>query len=83
MDVRPVDWNSAVPPWQQIETDLRQRIETGQLTGLLPGLRPLARAYGVSPGVVAKAAGALKKAGLLRASQGWGTQVVPPGERGS
>ena len=81
MDEDKIDRASGVQPWRQIAAILTRQIEAGTLTGALPGERQLAAEFGVSAASLRKALDALRRAGLIETIPGWGSRVVPPGER--
>src|SRR5664279_4330021 len=69
---------AAGPKHEQLERHLRSQIRAGQLApgARLPSSRALARALGVSRGVVLEAYGQLTAEGYLAASQGAPTRVA-------
>jgi DNA-binding GntR family transcriptional regulator len=70
-------------PYRRVAAALRARLEAGEwLPGeALPGARVLAAEYGVSHATIKRAVDLLADDGLLTVVAGWGTFVVPPGER--
>ncbi|MFD7454723.1 GntR family transcriptional regulator [Kitasatospora sp. NPDC059827] len=65
------------PPWVGVAADLRTRIETGQLTGRLPGRKPLAATYRVGACTVRKALDLLAHERLVEIRPGTqGTYIV-------
>ncbi|MCL4303699.1 MAG: PLP-dependent aminotransferase family protein [Anaerolineae bacterium] len=77
----PLDRQSAVPLYQQIETYLRQHIRSGSLAPetRLPATRQLAQALQVSRITVKNAYAELESEGLIGSREGSGTYVMPPG----
>ncbi len=71
------------PPYLRIASDLRQRIESGELQAgdALPSINRIAQEWGCAKTTAAKALNMLKAEGLVRGVQGWGTIVVAEGER--
>jgi DNA-binding GntR family transcriptional regulator len=65
----------ALWPYERVLTDLRRRIEAGELTGQLPSRLALAAEYGVSHMTVQAAVDALKEAGLVYSRPGLGVFV--------
>jgi DNA-binding GntR family transcriptional regulator len=78
-----VDYDSDVPPYQQIANDLRARIRSGELAARtrLPSVERLVQELGVARTTARKALGLLVNEGLARRVTGWGTYVVPEDER--
>lgn len=72
-----IDRESGEPFWQQIEADLRRRIEAHELTGALPSQSALAEKYGVVPLTVRKALKKLRDDGLIATAMGKGSRVLP------
>ena len=77
-----IDKRALLPLYLQVAALLRQRITSGELSGMLPGQRKLAASYGVSPGTLIKALDVLKAEGLVESWKGRGTGVVEPERRG-
>ncbi len=75
------DGDAFVAEYRRIETDLRERVRTGQwLAGtMLPSRRDLARQYSVSPVTVGRAIEPLISDGTLRADDRRGTFVSSAG----
>lgn len=73
--------DSEVPPWRQLAAILREKILSGEYSARLPGERHLSEEYGLALVTVRKAVRQLRDEGLVRATPGWGTYVVPPDER--
>ena len=65
----------ALWPYERVLTDLRRRIERGELTGQLPSRMKLAEEYGVSHMTVQRATDTLKDEGLLYSRPGLGVFV--------
>jgi GntR family transcriptional regulator / MocR family aminotransferase len=76
----PLDRQSTVPLYQQIETYLRQGILSGSLIAdtRLPASRQLARDLGVNRITVENAYAELETDGLIYSKMGSGTYVLPP-----
>jgi GntR family transcriptional regulator/MocR family aminotransferase len=76
----PLDRNSAVPLYEQIETYLRQGILSGSLAPdtRLPASRQLARDLGINRITVENAYAELETEGLIYSRMGSGTYVLPP-----
>jgi GntR family transcriptional regulator len=76
-----IDYDSGVPPYRQLAAILRARIESGELSGRLPGERMMAQEWDVAHGTVRKALGLLRSEGLVETNQGWGSRVLSAEER--
>src|SRR5512144_3433599 len=76
----PLDRQSAIPLYQQIETYLRQGILSGSLAAdtRLPASRQLAQDLGVNRITVEHAYPELEAEGLIFSKLGSGTYVLPP-----
>ena len=83
-----VDLGSAVPPYEQIRTQISSLIAVGSLAAgtRLPTVRSLAADLGIAPGTVARAYKELQQAGLLETPRwdgavvvGMPDDVLPPG----
>jgi DNA-binding transcriptional regulator YhcF (GntR family) len=83
-----VDLGSAVPPYEQIRTQISSLIAVGSLGAgsRLPTVRSLAADLGIAAGTVARAYKELEQAGLIETRRRNGTVVVgmpddglPPG----
>jgi len=76
----PLDHQSAVPLYQQIETYLRQNILSGNLLPetRLPATRQLAESLGISRITVTNAYAELESDGLIYSREGSGTYVMAP-----
>ena len=72
-----VDAKSAIPPFEQIRTQLTDHIRSGKLEGgqRLPSIRQLAADLRVATGTVARAYTELEVAGLIESSRTAGTRV--------
>lgn len=77
-DQRPVNRNSPLPLWAQVETDLRRRLDAGEFEGRFPTDMELVEQYGVSRHTVRDAVARLTDDGLLERRPGLGTVVVRP-----
>jgi len=72
----PLDRNSPMPLWAQLEAELRRRLEAGEFDeGFFPTDHELTEAYGVSRHTVREAVRHLNKTGLLKRERGRGTVV--------
>lgn len=65
----------ALWPYERVLTDLRRKIEAGELTGKLKTRAALADEYEVSPMTVQRAVDQLKEEGLLHSRKGLGVFV--------
>ena len=76
----PLDRQSSIPLYEQIETYLRQGILSGSLAAdtRLPASRQLARDLGVNRITVENAYAELETDGLIYSRMGSGTYVLPP-----
>ncbi|MET9463886.1 TetR/AcrR family transcriptional regulator C-terminal domain-containing protein [Streptomyces sp. NPDC006544] len=71
----------AVSRYSQIVTELRRRIETGELApgDRVPSTREITRHWGVAMATATKALSELRREGVVRAVPGVGTVVAAPG----
>lgn len=67
-----------IPAYRQLADHLRRQIETGQLTGRLPGERYLAQEHGCAVNTVRRAIAILREEGLIESVHGLGSFVVLP-----
>ena len=76
----PLDHQSAIPLYQQIETYLRRNILSGNLLPetQLPATRQMAESLGVSRITVTNAYAELESEGLIYGREGSGTYVMAP-----
>lgn len=76
----PIDRNSSTPLYQQVESWLRQNIQSGSLPPgtRLPATRALAEDLGLSRITVKNAYANLESDGLILTREGSGTYVAPP-----
>lgn len=83
LDIAPVDSDSPVPLYHQIENDLRRLIGCGQLPPhtILPPEKDLCRAYGVSRHTMRKALSRLVADDLISRRAGRGTLVKAQADR--
>lgn len=74
---------SGEPPYLRIATDLRERINSGELQpgDALPSINRIAPEWGCAKTTAAKALNVLKAEGLARGVHGWGTIVTREDER--
>ena len=77
-----IDPRSAVPPYEQLRTQLLGAISEGELAagGKLPTVRRLAEDLGLAPGTVARAYRELETAGIIETRGRNGTFVSPQGD---
>lgn len=74
--VVPLDRESPMPLWAQLEQELRRRLESGEFDeGFFPTDHELTEAYQVSRHTVREAVRHLNKTGLLKRERGRGTVV--------
>lgn len=73
-----VDLRSAVPPYEQIRTQIASLVAVGSLAAgtRLPTVRSLAADLGIAAGTVARAYKELEQAGLIETRRRNGTVVV-------
>ena len=64
------------PPWRQLAGILRDRITSGELTGMLPSARSLGQEYGLAVNTVRKALALLREEGLIQTDRGWGSYTI-------
>ena len=65
----------AEPPWRQLYAILRAQIESGELTGRVPGEKHLMQEYGLALATVRKATKLLRDEGWIVTVAGWGSYV--------
>jgi GntR family transcriptional regulator len=71
-----IDRTAADPPWRQLAAILRKKIQSGEITGRLPGEKDLMHEYGLALATVRKSVKLLRDEGLVRTVPGWGTFTV-------
>jgi DNA-binding GntR family transcriptional regulator len=71
-----IDRDSGTPPWRQLAAILRDRIEAGEVTGMLPSERYLSQEHEVAMSTVRKALALLREEGLVVTAPGWGSSVA-------
>jgi GntR family transcriptional regulator len=81
VDANKINHDGGLPPYRQLAAILARRIARGELARRLPSEKNLAQEYGVAQSTVRKALALLREAGLVRTHKGWGTEILPPGER--
>jgi GntR family transcriptional regulator len=83
LPITPIDSNSPVPLYHQVEIDLRTLIQTGVIApdDLLPPETELAELYGVGRQTIRMALGRLVTVGLIARQAGRGTSVLPQPDR--
>jgi DNA-binding GntR family transcriptional regulator len=76
----PIDRDGGIPPYRQLYTALRKRIETGQFPPgrRLPSELEIERASGVSRDTIRKATQLLRDEGLVETVPGMGIVVKAP-----
>ncbi|WP_245953775.1 GntR family transcriptional regulator [Arthrobacter silvisoli] len=77
-----VELRSAVPPYEQIRSQISSLIAIGSLApgSRLPTVRSLAADLGIAAGTVARAYKELETAGLIESRRRNGTVVLAPGD---
>ena len=75
MTITPLDRNSPMPLWAQLEEELRGRLEGGEFEHGFPTDLQLTEAYDVSRHTVREAVRHLNKTGVLKRERGRGTVV--------
>ncbi|MGH1491923.1 MAG: GntR family transcriptional regulator [Acidimicrobiales bacterium] len=75
MALHPLDRNSPMPLWAQLEADLKLRLEANEFAESFPTDHELTEAYGVSRHTVREAVRHLNKTGVLKRERGRGTVV--------
>ncbi|MEM9200572.1 MAG: GntR family transcriptional regulator [Actinomycetota bacterium] len=76
MPISPLDRNSPMPLWAQLEAELRRRIDDGEFNdGRFPTDLELTETYSVSRHTVREAIRHLNKTGLLKRERGRGTVI--------
>lgn len=75
MSVQPLDRETALPLWAQLEAELGRRLAAGEFDEGFPTDLQLTEEYGVSRHTVREAIRHLNKAGVLRRERGRGTVV--------
>jgi DNA-binding GntR family transcriptional regulator len=76
-----IDEASPEWPYRQLATQIRARIERGELGPRLPSIMSLAEQARVSTRTMQRAIDLLKEEGVLYTAPGRGTFVVPESER--
>jgi GntR family transcriptional regulator/MocR family aminotransferase len=71
-----LDHDSPEPLYVQLAALLRNRIESGKLTGRVPSVKALSEEYGISHITAEKALDVLKREGLVTTTIGKGTYVA-------
>lgn len=79
-NIEPLDKNSFIPLYFQIQDRLAKQIQSGALLSgdMLPGEEDLCRLYGVSRMTARQSLQGLKQQGLVRSEKGRGTFVIQP-----
>jgi len=72
---RPLDRDSVLPLWSQLEHELRRRMESGEFALRFPTDRELMEIYGVSRHTARHSVSQLGAGGILRRARGVGTSV--------
>ena len=71
-----LDHDSPVPLWQQLAGILRDKIESGEITGRVPSILTVAQTYEVGHSTAQRALAVLRDEGLITGSQGRGYYVT-------
>jgi DNA-binding GntR family transcriptional regulator len=73
----PVDHGSPVPPYRQVASELRARIESGELGpgDRVPSITTLMQEYGIARNTARHALAVLAEEGLIEVTPGWGSFV--------
>jgi GntR family transcriptional regulator len=75
MALNPLDRNSPMPLWAQLEAELKRRLEANEFAESFPTDHELTEAYQVSRHTVREAVRHLNKTGVLKRERGRGTVV--------
>lgn len=75
MALNPLDRNSPMPLWAQLEAELKRRLESNEFSESFPTDHELTEAYQVSRHTVREAVRHLNKTGVLKRERGRGTVV--------
>ena len=80
-----IDMDSAVPPFEQVRSQMASLITSGTLTlgTRLPTVRDLAADLGLAVGTVARAYRELEQEGLVKSRRRFGTMVAYAGRIGA
>jgi GntR family transcriptional regulator len=83
LNIHPVDANSPIPLYHQVEIDLKMLIQSGALAPdyLLPPETELATLYGVGRQTVRMALSRLVNSGMIARQAGRGTFILPQADR--
>ncbi len=71
-----IDHDLPVELWDQLARILRDKVQSGELTGRVPSIRTLSQEYGVSTRTAERALRTLRDEGLLVALHGKGYYVA-------
>lgn len=80
MPTRPLDRTDPRPLWQQLQHQLRERLEAGEFAARFPGELALVEEYGVSRHTVRQALRQLRDEGVVVAERGRQPRVAPATE---
>lgn len=72
----PVDRNSPLPLWAQVEKDVERRLRSGEFSDVFPGEMSLVEEYGVSRHTIREAMRRLRESGLVDAGRGRAPKVA-------
>lgn len=70
MPAAPVDRDSGVALWRQVQSDIRRRIDVGEFAAAFPGEKVLAAEYGVSRQTMRQALRPLRESGVITSERG-------------
>ena len=73
--LQPLDRDSPMPLWAQLEAELRRRLQEGEFADRFPTDAELTADYGVSRHTARHAVDQLNRTGLLRRERGVGTSI--------
>jgi GntR family transcriptional regulator len=77
---RPVDRDSPLPLWAQVQTDLRRRLARGEFSETFPPEKMICEQYAISRNTVRQALRALRAEGLVIAERGRMPRLPGPAE---
>jgi DNA-binding GntR family transcriptional regulator len=76
-----VDYDSSVPPYQQVAKIISDRIDSGEIPpgGAVPSVARIMQEFGVARTTAGKALNYLQDQGKVKIVRGWGTFAVDNG----